>query len=214
MFCNKCGNEISNDAKFCTKCGNKITIINKGNNVKNRTTISKNIIIVIIFIAVISVAFIEIIVNSNAKPVNMSDSSETYYIGDTINLGDFTVKLEKYKTKEKGDRIDDYSVVADQQWIAIFLKYTNVSGEEKLVNSNVRLINSNGEQLEQPTLYYNVWGGEHLDSSNLMNNGSKTGFLAFINTKKDKAENLSLQICSDSIFREKNTFNFKLKEKQ
>lgn len=27
MFCNKCGNEISNDAKFCTKCGNKVESI-------------------------------------------------------------------------------------------------------------------------------------------------------------------------------------------
>ena len=40
MFCNKCGNQISDSAKFCTQCGNVIDYaITK--NVNNQTNITE-----------------------------------------------------------------------------------------------------------------------------------------------------------------------------
>lgn len=164
----------------------------------------------IILLSIIICVTIYMIDTSIVDYDNISDVSKTYHIGDTVNCGDFTVKLESYKIKKKGDRIDSFSVVDDQQWVAIFLTYTNISGEEKYLSKNIRLINGNGEELEQPTLYYNVWNGVHLDGATLMSGGSKTGFVQFINTKIDKPKDFILQIACNSLFDEKSTFNFKL----
>lgn len=167
-------------------------------------------LIAIIFCSIIFVVVYYIVDTSKVDYENISDVSNTYYIGDTVVLGDFSVKLESYKTKKKGDSIDSYKEVDDQQWIAVFLTYTNISNKEKYISKNVRLINGNGEELGQPTIYYNVWNGVHLDSATLMSGGSKTGFLQFINTKIDNPENFTLQISCNSFFDEKSTFNFKL----
>lgn len=167
-------------------------------------------IIVFIFCVILMIFVLYITTNFSVDYENISDVSKTYHIGDTVNCGDFTVKLESYKIKKKGDRIDSFSVVDDKQWVAIFLTYTNISDEEKYLSKNIRLINGNGEELEQPTLYYNVWNGVHLDGATLMSGGSKTGFVQFINTKIDKPKDFILQIACNSLFDEKSTFNFKL----
>jgi len=167
-------------------------------------------IIAIIFCVIVFIAIYYIVDTSKVDYEKISDVSKTYYIGDTVNLGEFSVKLESYKTKKKGDSIDSYKVVDDQQWIAVFLTYTNTSDKEKYISKHIRLINSNGEELEQPKLYYNVWNGVHLDSAKLMKSGSKTGFVQFINTRIDNEKDLMLQIACNSYFDEKSTFNFKL----
>lgn len=195
--CKECGADVSSSAKVCPKCGKKL----------------KHAGLIILLSILVFFMCILIAVGSTMPDPNISDVSQTYYIGDTVDLGDFSVKLEKYDTREKGDRIDDYSVVSDPQWIAVYLTYTNESGKESRIPRYVRLINGNGEQLEQPTLYYKVWDGEHLDNANLIDGGSKTGYLLFGNTKIDKAKDLTLQISCNSSFRENNTFNFKLTKK-
>lgn len=151
-------------------------------------------------------------IGSSKEGSNISDTSKIYYMGDTVNLGDFSVTLENYQTKEKGDKIDSYNVVDDQQWIAIFLKYTNISEKEKYISRNVRVINGNGEVLQQPTFYYNVWDGEHLDSTKLMSGGSKTDFLVFTNTIIDDPRDIKIEISNNSRFDKKSTFSFKLYE--
>lgn len=168
------------------------------------------ILLAIIFCVIVFIVIYYIIDISKVDKEKISNVSNTYYIGDTVNLGDFSVKLDSYKTKKKGDSIDSYKVVDDQQWIAIFLTYTNISKEEKYISKNIRLINGNGEELEQPTFYYNVWDGTHLDGATLMSGGSKTGFIQFVNTRIDSPENFTLQISCNSFFDEKSTFNFKL----
>lgn len=168
------------------------------------------ILLAIIFCVIVFIVIYYIINISKVDKEKISNVSNTYYIGDTVNLGDFSVKLDSYKTKKKGDSIDSYKVVDDQQWIAIFLTYTNISNEEKYISKNIRLINGNGEELEQPTFYYNVWDGVHLDGTKLMSGGSKTGFIQFINTRIDSPENFTLQISCNSFFNEESTFNFKL----
>lgn len=167
-------------------------------------------LIAIIFCSIVFIVIYYIVDTSKVDYEKISDVSNTYYIGDTINLGDFSVKLENFKTKKKGDSLGGYAAVDDAQWIAIFLTYTNTSGEEKSISKNVRLINGNGEELKEPTFYYDAWGGVHLDSATLMNGGSKTGFLHFRNIQIDKPENLILQIACNSYFDKKSTFNFKL----
>ena len=90
-------------------------------------------LIAIIFCAIVFIVVYYIIDISKVDYEKISDVSNTYYIGDVVNLGDFSVKLDGYKTKKKGDSIDSYKVVDDQQWIAIFLTYTNISKEEKYI---------------------------------------------------------------------------------
>lgn len=168
--------------------------------------------IAFIFCVVMVVFVIYLVTNFTVDYENISDVSKTYHIGDTVNCGDFSIKLESYSIKKKGDKIDSYSVVNDQQWVAVFLTCTNISDKEKYLSKNVRLINGNGEELEQPTLYYNVWNGVHLDGATLMSGGSKTGFIQFINTKIDNPKDFTLQVACNSLFDEKSTFNFKLTE--
>ena len=43
MYCNKCGNEISEESVFCSKCGNKIEQVNT--QAMNETVQSQNAII-------------------------------------------------------------------------------------------------------------------------------------------------------------------------
>lgn len=162
---------------------------------------------------IIVVVFILCVNATNEQPIEgTSDISKTYYIGDTVTIKDFSVTLENCDTRKKGDSIDSYNYVADEQWVAVFLTYTNITDKEKNLYKHVRLINSSGEELERPVMYYDVWDGTILDNANLMPGGTKTGFVQFINTKIDKVSDLTLQICSNSSFSEATTYNFKLKK--
>ncbi|MCI8618357.1 MAG: DUF4352 domain-containing protein [Clostridia bacterium] len=170
-------------------------------------------LIAIIFCSIVFIVAYYIIDTSKVDYEKISDVSSTYYIGDTVELGDFSVKLEECKTKKKGDSLGGYAAVDDEQWIAIYLTYTNKSGDEKSISKNIRLINGNGEELKELTFFYSAWGGVHLDKATLINGGSKTGFVHFRNTRIDNLENLTLQVSCNSYFDEESTFNFKLVNK-
>lgn len=172
-------------------------------------------IIISLILIVIIIVVIGVLVD-NSREIDtekISDVSKTYYIGDTVELEDFSVKLEDVKTKNRGASIDSYKTVADPQWIAVFLTYTNKSGEEKTFYKTMRMINGSGEVIETASTYYEIWGVPYLESSTLINGGSKTGFVPFANTRKDDLKDVTLQISCKSNFDEKATFNFKLTNK-
>ena len=169
--------------------------------------------VITIFFIVLAIIFIAVVAsNTNSDYNNISDVKQTYFIGDTVELNGWSVKLEGFDTKKYGDSIDSYSYVSDQQWIAIFLTYTNKSSNTDKIPRYVRLINSNGEILDNSVIYYNVWDKTLLDTAELVAGGSKTGFVPFVNTKIDKPEDITVQISCKSNFEENITFNFKLVE--
>lgn len=86
MYCNKCGKEIPDDAKFCKYCGNKISkdknSKNTGkddNNTKSRFNTNAVIIIatIIIVLAIIGVTAGHLIYNSGDSNLDVTDSSES-----------------------------------------------------------------------------------------------------------------------------------------
>lgn len=146
-----------------------------------------------------------------SKNIIISDNNKIYSIGDTIKIDGFEITLNKFNTKSKGDIIDDYSVVDDPQWIAVYFTYKNISNDDKDIDRNIRIINGNGEYISSSTVYYKVWEGTLLENSKLASGGSKTGYVPFVNSVKDNPKDVKVEVSYDSNFSKEKTITFQLK---
>lgn len=143
-----------------------------------------------------------------------NNAEKTYHIGDTVQCENYKLKLVKYKVKKRGTRIDSFTVVDSPEWIALILKVTNTTDNERITfyNSDIELENSNGEILKKSAYYYKIWGYEYLDSPELNPGGYKTGFIQFVNTNTNN-KNLKMRlICTHHLFKKNLIYTFSLKK--
>ena len=110
MFCNKCGNEINENAKFCTNCGN---------NIKRSTYNYNNFKVIGAFICICGVMllFIGIIINNN--------QNKSYYFKEETSTPEIT------GTKTEG------TIVKKGRYTTVII-YDNKYSGQKITNKKYR----------------------------------------------------------------------------
>lgn len=140
------------------------------------------------------------------------DTAKEYSVGETVYCPNFEITVDKFQIKKKGTAIDSYQVISDPEWIGVTLSIKNKSDKEHtFYNSDVTLLNSNGEKLDASFVSYKVWKVEPLHSPTLTPGGTKTGYIQFSNTNTDN-ENLKLKIsCNDKLINDDTEYTYILK---
>lgn len=147
--------------------------------------------ILIILIPFVFFAFILCITCIPMIEENEKLMSKTYNIGDTMicNRDDYEVTITNLKTLNSSQ--NNY-ISNGTELVAIYLKVKNVgSNDFKFRESNLKLINSNGEIIK-PLIgsIREMWDGQRLNNITLSPSGEKEGYIVFLNNNLDNS-NLS-----------------------
>lgn len=200
--CKECEKEYSDKASQCPNCGNP-TIENP--NVKKKNVFTR-IISIILSICIFGVLWYFIFntfesLFESSIDASKYDTDKIYSVGDTLICPNFEIKIDKVQIKKKGTAIDSYKVIDEPEWIGVILTVKNTGERTKtFYSSNVNIVNSSGEFLDQSVWTYKIWGSEPLHSPELISGGSKSGYIQFSNTETNNS-NLILNLdCDTGLF--------------
>lgn len=201
--CVECGKEYSDKASACPNCGNPSGSSNSSSrNNKNVGGIVAVILSLVIFGGLFYFFYTKIgSLFESSIDGSKYDTSTVYNVGDTLICPNFEITINDVQIKQKGTRIDSYSVIDDPEWIGVILTVKNTSNETKtFYGSDVDLVNTSGQVLSHSWLTYKIWGTELLNSPELVSGGSKKGYIQFSNTETNNS-NLILKVdCNTGLF--------------
>lgn len=128
MFCEKCGNQLEDNAVFCEKCGAKLEKIEnptQPTGTKINISLKAKLLIAGGVVVAVVIAFIS---NYIGKTVNLNDYLEVEFSGyDTVGYASVSFDEETFE-KDFGDKIEFTNKSTSSEWgapVDVFVDYVN-----------------------------------------------------------------------------------------